>query len=165
MTSHVNRGKTVSKPKTGRKPWQNTKISNISELRSETTESKLVKTEFGRATGILCGPDWRQAHDSVGCRSLDEHLLFEALKTRRTGGNRSIPETPTTVNLGQARVVGALYTQLSAGAGVLSQSHRIATIGSLRAALSAGTSIAAKATTPRKAAAPVIVAGSCGAIP
>jgi len=84
-TSHVNRGKTVTKPQAGRKPWQNTRVSNISELRSETTETKLVKTEFGRATGILCGPDWRQAYDSVGCRSLDEHLLFEALKTRRNG--------------------------------------------------------------------------------
>ncbi len=38
-------------------------------------KSKLVKTELGRATGILCGPDWCQAHDSVGCRQLDEHLL------------------------------------------------------------------------------------------
>jgi hypothetical protein len=85
MTSYVNRGKTVSEPQAGRKPWQNTKVSNISQLRSEITESKLVKAEFGRATGILGGPDWRQAHDSVGCRSLDEHLLFEALKTRRIG--------------------------------------------------------------------------------
>ena len=85
MTSHVNRGKTVSKPQAGRKPWKNTKVSNISELRSETTESKLIKTEFGRAIRILSGPDWRQAHDSVGCRSLDEHLLFVALKIRRTG--------------------------------------------------------------------------------
>src|SRR5216684_4480823 len=48
-TSHVNRGKTVTKPQAGRKPWQNTRVSNISELRSETTETKLVKTEFGRA--------------------------------------------------------------------------------------------------------------------
>jgi hypothetical protein len=67
------------------KPWQNIRVSNISELRSETAESKLVKTEFGSATGILCGSDWLQVRDSVGCRSLDEHLLFEALKTRRTG--------------------------------------------------------------------------------
>ena len=39
----------MTKPQAGLKPWQNTKVSNISELRSETRESKLVKTGPGRA--------------------------------------------------------------------------------------------------------------------
>jgi hypothetical protein len=48
---------------------------NISELRLERPESKLVKLEFGRAARIVVRADWPQAHDSVGCQSLDEHLL------------------------------------------------------------------------------------------
>jgi len=82
-----------------RQPWQNRdKTPGRAQNRLKIQDSAISvsydrrhrkadssKQNLAGATGIFCEADWRQAHDSVGCRSLDEHLLFEALKTRGTG--------------------------------------------------------------------------------
>src|SRR5208337_5360786 len=106
MASSLDRGKTVTKPQAGPKPWQNTRVSNISELRSQARESKLVKTEPGRATGILLEPNWCQALDSIGCQSRDEHLLSGRSEPGGTGdrGLRQLRDLPQSVDGVRLRV-------------------------------------------------------------
>ena len=74
MASHLDRSKTVTNAPLGGDLTKR-QSRNINELRPESSESKLVKTEPDRAARLVAWADQPQADDSVGCQSPEEHLL------------------------------------------------------------------------------------------